>query len=214
VGPPQYPSGSRPTQQGSSHYRQRLCLLKGCERVFHPGQPQQRYCSVACRQQAARWRRWQSCQGYRASDGGKECRRQQAHRYRVRRRQQQGACWEEKLRAIEVQVTQEAVPAAAQRGAAAQLEPGEPREGQRPAPHPEDFPCVPCQRPGCYVLFPMRPSVPQQRFCCCLCRRALRRVLDREARWRWRRRRWHGPRQRSRPPPAPRRLCRLQDDSC
>jgi hypothetical protein len=206
VGPPQYPFPSRPNQQASCHCRQRLCLLKGCERPFQPRQPQQRYCSAACRQQAACWRRWRSGQRYRASAAGKQQRRQQSRRYRQRRQQQRAACWEEKLRAIHVQVTQEAVAAATQlEEVTAQLEPQEPREGQRPAPPPQDFPCLPCQRPGCYVLFPLRPSVPQQRFCCCLCRRALRRVLDREARWRWRRRQRHGPvqpGQRSRSPPA------------
>jgi hypothetical protein len=201
VGPPQYPSASGPTQQHSCHYRERLCLLKGCERAFRPGQPHQHFCSPACQKEAARWRRWRSCQGYRASEQGKKQRRQQSRRYRERCRQQRAARWEEELLAIESQVAQEAAAAQAQSAEVAQLEPEPPREGQRLAPNPQNFPWTPCRRPGCYVLFPMRPSVPQQRFCCCLCRRALRRVLDREARWRERRRRPHRPAQRSRPPP-------------
>src|SRR5204862_5127463 len=126
--------------------------------------------SLACQKEAAHWRRWKGCQEFRASERGKERRRQQSRRYRQRRQQQRAACWEETLRAIDVQVTQEDVAAKAQlQEVTAQLEAEEPREGQRPAPNPKDFPCLPCQRPGCYELFPLRPSVPQQRYCCCLC---------------------------------------------
>jgi hypothetical protein len=63
------------------------------------------------------------------------------------------------------------------------------REGQRPATHLEDFCGSPCQRPGCYVQFAASARSPGQRFCCAVCRRALRRVLDRESKWRRRRRR-------------------------
>ena len=60
------------------------------------------------------------------------------------------------------------------------------REGERPADDSEKSSCA---RPGCYELFvPLRRS-PQQRFCSCLCRRALRRVIQREARWGRRRKR-------------------------
>lgn len=212
MGPPQYPSASGPTQQASCHSRQRLCLLKGCERAFHPAQPHQHFCSPGCQKEAARWRSWRSCQSYRASERGKKCRRQQSHRYRERCREQRAARWEELLLAIEAQVAQEAVIAETPSPEVLQLQPEQPREGQRAGPNPQDFPWTPCRRPGCYVLFPMRPSVPQQCFCCRLCRLALRRVLDREARWHARRRRRHRPTQHSRPPPAPRRLSRLQDD--
>ena len=43
-----------------------------------------------------------------------------------------------------------------------------------------------CQRPGCYEPFVASPRCPGQKFCCALCRQALRRVLRREARW-WKR---------------------------
>lgn len=201
MGPPQYPSASAPTQQASRHYRQRLCLLKGCERVFRPEQPQQHFCGPACQKEAARWRHWRSCQSYRASERGKKQRRQQSRRYRERCRQQRAARWDELLLAIEVQVAQEDMAAQTQPTEVAQLESEQPREGQRATPNPQDFPWTACRRPGCYVLFPLRPSVPQQRFCCRLCRLALRRVLDREAHWHERRRRRHRPGQRSRPPP-------------
>ena len=61
-------------------------------------------------------------------------------------------------------------------------------------------PCEICMKPidlGAIACL-CRSGVPEQRFCCQECRQALRRVLDREARWRQRRRRrwskWHsGP---------------------
>jgi hypothetical protein len=61
-------------------------------------------------------------------------------------------------------------------------------EGQRAAKIPEGFWSQPCQRPGCYELFAVRPHACWQRFCSGECRRALRRVLEREARYRQRRR--------------------------
>jgi hypothetical protein len=204
VGLPQYPSPSAQTQAPRGHYRQRRCLLKGCEQPFHPHHPQERYCSAGCRQQARQWRRWHSTQTYRASPAGQERRRQQARRYREQQRQQQAARWEQPLQAIEEQVAQEAA-VSTDPDPAAQLTPEAPREGQRPATQPPDFSGQPCQRPGCYVLVPLRSSRPRQRFCSCQCRQALRRVLDREARWRWRRRRQRRqppPRPRSRPPPS------------
>ena len=44
-----------------------------------------------------------------------------------------------------------------------------------------------CSRPGCYERFTPTARSPLQRFCSCLCRRALRRVRQRESRWRRRR---------------------------
>jgi hypothetical protein len=177
VGPPQYPSGSRPTQHGSSPYRQRRCLLKGCERWYQPSRPQSRYCSAACREAARGWRRWQASQRWRATPQGQERRREQSRRYRQRRRE----------RVVNAAGAAEVVAAC---------------EGQRPAVAREDFVWRPCQRPGCYVLFALSARSPGQHFCSCWCRRALRRVLDREAHWRrrcWRRQRQR--RRRSRPPP-------------
>lgn len=41
----------------------------------------------------------------------------------------------------------------------------------------------PCSRPGCYERFPPQRRSPRKKFCCALCRNALRRVRQREARW-------------------------------
>lgn len=56
---------------------------------------------------------------------------------------------------------------------------GETSEGDRR----QEIPGSPCDRPGCYDLFcPTRRS-PLQRFCSRSCRRAWKRVLQRERRW-------------------------------
>jgi hypothetical protein len=142
--------------------RPRRCLLKGCQRLFWPRRPQTRYCSAACRYQARRWRRWHASQLYRQTEQGRQRRRRQSQRYRQRLRERQS-------------VTAELA---------------QPREGQRPAATAEDFSQRPCDRPGCYELFTLPHEHSCKRFCSLACCQALRRVLDREARYRARRRRW------------------------
>jgi hypothetical protein len=162
LGPPQYPATSGPDQEPSRPCGVRRCLLKACERYFSSNQPQARYCGPSCQAAARRWRRWQASRRYRQTPQGQERRREQCRRYRDRVRQRRVAAAEPAL---------------------------ESPEGQRPAEILEDLSTRPCDRPGCYVLFVLRACAPQQHFCSCSCRQALRCVLNREARWRWRRRR-------------------------
>jgi hypothetical protein len=143
--------------------RRRRCLLKGCERFFEPRWPQARYCGPACQQAAKRWRSWRAGQTWRKTDSGRQCRRRQSCRYRQRVRERRE---EEQVGAEEAATAQ--------------------REGQRPAEVLEKSPCA---RPGCYELFVPSRRSPHQRFCSCLCRHALRRVIQREARWGRRRKR-------------------------
>ena len=151
--------------------RFRRCLLKGCEQAFVPPRPQSRYCNAACGRSAARWRRWQSSRRYRSSESGRERRRAQHVRYRQRRRERAAA----EAAAANASPPVEFISSAC--------------EGQRAAEIPEDFAVRSCDRPGCYVEFAVRPGDTSRRFCSAACRLALRRVLDRESRWRWRRRR-------------------------
>jgi hypothetical protein len=82
--------------------------------------------------------------------------------------------------------------------------PKAPPEGKRLPEKAEESPQRACDRPGCYVLFEMESPHNPRRFCCSLCRRALRCVLDRESRWRRRRRRGlRQPGRRARSPPRP-----------
>ena len=183
MGPPQYPFCCRADQGPRPRFRRRRCLLKDCERWFRPWHPQGRYCSPACQQAARRWRRRHASQRYRAGAQGKERRREQSRRYRQRRPQPTATLADD---------------AAATAPAASAT----PREGQRPAPILGNFAWRMCSRPGCYLWFLIQSRSPGQHFCSCLCRQALRRVLDREAHWR-RRHRCPQPRRRppSRPPP-------------
>lgn len=80
---------SSPRRQAPAHCRARKCLLKGCEKWFSPPHPLSRYCSTACADAARVWSRRLAAQRYRASEQGKERRRQQACRYRERVRQRQ-----------------------------------------------------------------------------------------------------------------------------
>ena len=156
------------------HHRPRRCLLKGCERLFWPRCQRAHYCSEACGQAARRWRCWQASQRYRATEQGRERRREQSRRYRQRVRERPDRSADRES----------------------------PGEGQRPASEREDFPARPCDRPGCYALFTLPHGHACKRFCSVACRLALRRVLDREARYRGRRRRLCVGRvtQRVRPP--------------
>lgn len=213
-------SGARPpldslydrTSEGPSPEpkgRRRRCLLKDCDRWFRPCCPQARYCSATCQQEAEWWRRWRGSQQYRATARGKAHRREQSRRYRQRRRESSGvqegtdpperasagaiagnakqtvaAALESKgsvAAAAETVVTSADVVAPAAAG----------REGQRPAEFYGGDEGRPCARPGCYCLFVPQRCAPGQRFGSVACRRALRRVLDRQERW-WQRhrRRW------------------------
>jgi hypothetical protein len=90
MGPPESPT-ARPENHAAGRRkrrprrpRTRRCLLKGCERRFHPRQARQRYCSACCRQAARQWSRWKAQQTYRATTAGKQKRNGQGRRYRER----------------------------------------------------------------------------------------------------------------------------------
>jgi hypothetical protein len=174
VGPTLFHHLCRCRQDRSPSGRARRCLLKGCERWFTPAYPQARYCHEECRRAAERWRRVKASRRYRASPAGREQRREQNRQYRQRRR----------TRSTTTDGGQKA------------------REGKRPAESCENFSERMCDRPGCYVVFHVQHEYSSQRFCSVTCRLALRRVLDREARYRQRRRRWRRQRlnRRNRPP--------------
>jgi hypothetical protein len=126
--------GERPE---GCHHRPRKCLLKGCERLFWPRHWRSHFCSKACQQEAQRWRRWKASQQYRATDHGKERRREQSRRRRQRQRARQ----------------------------AASADADAPCEGQRLQPSGEDFSGEPCHRPGCYELFSLPHEHSCKRFC-------------------------------------------------
>jgi hypothetical protein len=187
------PPGSFPAPT-RRHGRPRRCLLKGCDKLFLPTHPQTRYCSDHCRHEANRWRRWYHSCLYRTSDHGKCHRREQSRRYRARRQQRCALNLPAPV-ALPPPPTPPpppapTTPALAVPALAAALPWS--CEGQRPATLEKILLPQPCSRPGCYELFSFCPSLPQRCYCDPCCRRALRRVLDREAHWQAR----HPPRRR------------------
>lgn len=89
MGPSESPTtGARKQLPRRKRFRRRPrirpCLLKGCERRFHPRQARQRYCSADCRKAARKWSRWKAQQRYRDTAVGKEKRNGQSRRYRQR----------------------------------------------------------------------------------------------------------------------------------
>jgi len=176
LGPPEYPVSDDSLQRSASG-RLRRCLLKRCERLFEPTHVHCRYCGQECQAEARDWQRWRAAYRYRSTPDGQERRRAQNRRYRERQRQRRV---EEAARLAQAEAAAEG------------------REGQLKEGFSEDCGGTPCDRPGCYVLFQPRPHEPAQRFCCPVCRRALWRVFEREARWQ--RRRERGVPRRPRPP--------------
>jgi hypothetical protein len=164
------------------------CLLKGCELWFLPGRPQARYCSPACQKAARRWRRWLSCQRFKATLHGKKLRREQAQRYRIRL-QQRASLAEPASPACGLELISPAIEPLTPLGSEPPPLVITTGEGQRPARVPEDSCPLPCHRPGCYVFFLPSARSPDQKFCSGLCCQALRRVRQRELRLRQRRRR-------------------------
>jgi hypothetical protein len=169
------------------------CLLKGCENWFLPYRPQARYCSPACQKAARSWRRWRSCQRFKATVYGRELRREQARRYRSRLRQRSSLA-EPRAPAYDIELTSPVIDSQTSPGSEPPPLVSTTGEGQRPAKMSEQTCGLPCHRPGCYILFLRSARSPDQIFCSGSCRQALRRVRQRELRLRKRRRRGVLPR--------------------
>jgi len=135
--------------------RSRLCLLKDCEQLFEPPHWRSRYCGETCAKAARQHSLWLAAREYRTTAHGKEKRSQQCQRRRQR------------LKDTPRVSSETAMDAGGE---------GHHKEDS------SDF--LPCHRPGCYQRFSPPASRVPKKFCCALCRQALRRVLRRERRWR------------------------------
>jgi hypothetical protein len=138
--------------------RGRVCLRKGCGRIYQPSRWNQRYCGDAeCRRLV---RRWQAAKRQQQRRRRPEVRQQQAaaeQRRRARRQQERRQVRAEKP---PLQCAEEPVADCA---------------WSRSRKNSADF----CDRPGCYE--PCRDSCRcQARYCGDECRQAMRRVRDRE----------------------------------
>jgi hypothetical protein len=136
--------------------RPRLCLRKGCGRTYQPRRLNQRYCQDP--ECLREVRRWQAA-------------RRQAKRRQDATAKAQHAAAERARRARAPSSTQPSKPpeVAAARGHAARIL----------------LSLFLCARPGCYEP-PLKSGRQQARYCCAACREAVRRVLERERKWRLR----------------------------
>jgi hypothetical protein len=139
----------------------RKCFLKGCDRYFSPSHHLDRFCADDCRDAARRWRLARANLKYRVSRHGKENRRAQAARYRIRLKERKDVSRDDPKD---------------QSG-----DPSTRREGYRKEDAHEKS-C--CDRPGCYKRFTPPPRSPLQKFCSSSCYGAFRAVVLRERRWR------------------------------
>jgi len=136
--------------------RPRICLRKGCGRRYQPRRWNQRYCQDP---ECLRLvRRWQAAQRQARRRQDDSAKAQHAEAQRARRQ-----------RAQSVPQPLKQPEAAAARGHAAKIL----------------LPTPSCDRPGCYEP-PLKSNRNQAHYCCPTCRQALRRVLDRERKWRLR----------------------------
>ena len=95
MGPPE--NATRPLEKQAAPGRKRpvcrprgrLCLLKGCERRYHPAHARKRYCSPQCREAARTWSEWKARLKYRATARGRQKRKRQSQRYRKRVQERQ-----------------------------------------------------------------------------------------------------------------------------
>jgi hypothetical protein len=216
VGHSEFPRALSSGQSSRSrrwHPNYHRCLLNSCENWFLPYRPQARYCSPACQKAARGWRRWLSCQSFKATAHGRELRREQARRYRSRLRQRSPLA-EPTSPAYDVELTSRVIESQTSPGSEPPPLVSTTGEGQRRAKIPEQSCGLPCQRPGCYILFLPSARSPDQRFCSDSCRQALRRVRQRELRLRKRRRRGVLPRyvHHRRPPQRPLLMSSRIDD--
>ena len=134
-------SGKR---QGACRPRQRLCLLKDCEKPFRPTHPQARYCSPECREAARRWRNKRNRRKHRQKPKVRKKRQAQSQRYRCRCAERRLAAAalaaQAEAQAAEAQVTeaQASVPAAPE---SPDTPPAHAREGHPPASDRDFFRC-------------------------------------------------------------------------
>lgn len=149
-----------PTVKPAARSSSRLCLRKGCGRVFQAVRWNQRFCrEPGCLQEV---RRWQAAKRQRVFRQSAENRQRQAEAEARRRRAKKEAA-----------AAASFVPDPAQEASSSQ-----PGPWSRSNKIPPDF----CDRPGCYEPLPAASRSPA-RYCGGDCRQALRCVRDRERKW-------------------------------
>jgi hypothetical protein len=137
--------------------RQRRCLLKGCEQIFHPTNVFSRYCSERCVRAARCWTLVRARKKYRLSRKARAKRAEQSCKHRQRCRELKANQAVSSLDVPQVNC-----------------------EGHHPG---QKFEGALCARAGCYEKVKRTKRSPLKKFCSWSCFQALRRVRERERRW-------------------------------
>lgn len=168
-------TSSHDSSPARGRFPARTCHRRHCGRVFQPRQWNQRYCREPdCLREL---HRWQAAKRQRHRRSHETVRQQHADAERQRRSRKR-----EQRRARE---TAEETPVASP---SARIDAPDPRAWSRSKRLPQDF----CDRPGCYDR--VRPSCrTRARYCGDECRRAVRRVADRERKFKNRRKKTPSP---------------------
>lgn len=163
-------TSSTTSSQKRGRFPPRTCLRQDCNCVFLPGHWNQRYCREPdC---ARRLRRWQAAKRQRNHRSDPENRRKHAEAERQRRRRRR-----------EVDRVRIAVSSPCSHTSNRDFAEPVLRAWSRSETIPDNF----CDRPGCYK--PVRPSCrAPAHYCSDECRQAMRRVLERERKYKWRKR--------------------------
>ena len=136
--------------------RPRMCLRKGCGQKYQPRRPNQRYCQEP--ECLRLLRRWQAARRQAKRRQDEAVKAKQAQAQRARRQRVPSSPQAPKVPEV-----------AAARGHAAKI----------------ISPTSLCGRPGCHEP-PLKSGRNQACYCCSACRQAVRRVVDRERKWRCR----------------------------
>lgn len=142
----------------------RMCLRRGCHRIYQARRWNQRYCQDPDCQKLVR--RWQAAK------------RQQQRRQQPEVRQSHAAHEKQRRARRRATVSSESPPA----GDAEAFPDKPPRQGRGAWSRSKNFSAPFCDRPGCHDE--VRPSVRcPARYCSDDCRQAIQRVRDRERKW-------------------------------
>ncbi len=159
------PTCSSTPSARTSRFPPRQCLRKGCGRAFVPWRWNQRYCQQP--ECLRLLRRWQAAKRQQRRRSHAENRRQHARaerQRRSRRREEARVRPPKPSPPVSSKVTSIDTPTS--------------RAWSRSKKYPGDF----CDRPGCFE--PLRPSCrAPARYCGDTCRQVVRRVRDRERKW-------------------------------
>ncbi len=172
-------------RRGKRRARRRVCMVKGCGRRFRPRSWRDRCCGWRCRREARRWRNWRAQKRYRKTENGKAKRREQSCRRREKAKPRLVMA-KNIAKNTDVKRCRRRKPSygGSTESGNRLKKPLRRRVGHRSKKFRRKIGSELCGRPGCYSRFVWMARSPLRKFCHGACRKAWRRVTQREARWR------------------------------